>query len=147
MEEECCRARLVLLMTSLLALLAMLLAHVIDDFGLQHFTHLNELKTKTWWIEQCYLAKKYNNIDTSIYKNDYIVCLVLHAFKWSCMTLLPGILILGFPQTWLLASLVCANTIVHAYIDDMKANKLKINLVQDQLMHLAQIIVTFLCLV
>ena len=57
-------------MTFLLALLASLVVHVIDDFGLQHFTHLNELKQKTWWIEQCYVAKKYNNIETSIYKYD-----------------------------------------------------------------------------
>lgn len=118
-------------MTSFLGLLAMLLAHVIDDFGLQHFTHLNELKTKAWWIEQCYLAKKYNNIDTSIYRHDYIVCLVLHAFKWSCMTLLAGVLVLGLPSTWLLALLVVLNTVVHAFIDDLKANRLKLNLVQD----------------
>lgn len=129
-------------MTFLLALLASLVVHVIDDFGLQHFTHLNELKQKTWWIEQCYVAKKYNNIETSIYKYDYIVCLILHAFKWSCLTILPGLLIIGFPSTIVLALLIFFNTIFHALIDDLKANRFSINLIQDQVAHILQIIVT-----
>lgn len=129
-------------MTFLLALLASLVVHVIDDFGLQHFTHLNELKQKTWWIEQCYVAKKYNNIETSIYKYDYIVCLILHAFKWSCLTILPGLLIIGFPSTIVLALLIFFNTTIHALIDDLKANRFAINLIQDQVAHILQIIVT-----
>ena len=129
-------------MTFLLALLASLVVHVIDDFGLQHFTHLNELKQKTWWIEQCYIAKKYNYLDTSIYKYDYIVCLILHAFKWSCLTILPVLLIVGFPPAWAIALLICLNTTVHALVDDFKANRFAINLIHDQLVHIIQILVT-----
>ena len=36
------------------------------------------------------------------------------------------------------------NIIIHMITDNMKANKKKINLIQDQLIHLAQIVVTFL---
>lgn len=129
-------------MIFLLALLASLVVHVIDDFGLQHFTHLNELKQKTWWIEQCYVAKKYNYINTSIYKYDYIVCLILHAFKWSCLTILPGLLIIGFPPAIVLALLIFFNTAIHAVIDDFKANRFAINLIQDQAAHVLQIIMT-----
>lgn len=122
-------------MTILLAILVSLVVHVIDDFGLQHFTHLNELKQKTWWIEQCYVAKKYNYIETSIYKYDYIVCLILHAFKWSCMTILPSLLMFGLPSPLVLASIVFSNTALHAIVDHLKANKFAISLVQDQAMH------------
>lgn len=66
-----------------------------------------------------------------MYRYDYIACLVLHAFKWSCMVLLPGILALGLPPLWLLLALVFGNTLVHALVDDLKANKHKLNLVQD----------------
>jgi len=131
-------------MTVLLALIAAFVVHIIDDFGLQHFTHLNELKQKAWWSEQ---LKLHLALDASLYKYDYIVCLLLHAFKWSCLTLLPALLILGFPSAVTLTVLVVLNTAVHAVVDDLKANKLAINLIQDQLVHLLQIIVTVLALV
>ena len=130
-------------MTVLLAFLAALAVHVIDDFGLQHFTHLNELKQKAWWLEQ---LKAHPELDASLYKHDYIVCLLLHAFKWSCLTAVPVLLIAGLPSAWLLGLLIICNTAVHAVVDDLKANKLAISLVQDQLMHLLQIIVTVLAL-
>lgn len=131
-------------MIVLLALLAAFAVHVIDDFGLQHFTHLNELKQKAWWSEQ---LKLHPELDASLYKHDYIVCLLLHAFKWSCLTILPGLLIIGFPSTIVLALLIFFNTAIHAIVDDLKANKLAISLVQDQFVHLLQIIVTILALV
>ena len=37
---------------------------------------------------------------------------------------------------------IVANTLIHASVDHMKANMHKINLVQDQLIHVGQIIVT-----
>jgi hypothetical protein len=33
---------------------------------------------------------------------------------------------------------------IHAFVDDLKANRFKINLIADQLIHLAQIIGTWL---
>ena len=68
--------------------------------------------------------------------------MILHAFKWSCLTILPGLLIIGFPSTIVLALLIFFNTIFHALIDDLKANRFAINLIQDQVAHILQIIVT-----
>ena len=36
------------------------------------------------------------------------------------------------------------NVIIHGVIDDTKANKFKINLITDQMIHLVQIIVTWI---
>jgi len=36
-----------------------------------------------------------------------------------------------------------ANTLIHAIVDDLKANKHKINLIQDQTIHFMQILLTF----
>lgn len=38
---------------------------------------------------------------------------------------------------------VIVNAIIHAIVDDLKANKLKISLVTDQIIHFLQIIITF----
>ena len=38
---------------------------------------------------------------------------------------------------------IIGNAIIHGFVDDMKANKKKINLYQDQFMHIIQIIITF----
>jgi hypothetical protein len=35
------------------------------------------------------------------------------------------------------------NTILHAFIDDLKCNKKKINLITDQALHIIQIALTF----
>ena len=58
------------------------------------------------------------------------------------MTILPGLLIIGFPSTIVLALLIFFNTIFHALIDDLKANRFAINLIQDQVAHILQIIMT-----
>ena len=47
----------------------------------------------------------------------------------------------------LLIGCIIINMIVHAYVDDLKANKYKINLIEDQLTHLLQIWVTFIIVV
>ena len=58
------------------------------------------------------------------------------------MTILPGLLIIGFPSTIVLALLIFFNATIHALIDDLKANRFAINLIQDQVAHILQIIVT-----
>ena len=126
-------------MLYLTTFIAALVIHVLDDFGLQHFTHLNELKQKAWWTEQ---LKKYPALDARLYKHDYIVCLMLHAFKWTCLTMVPMLIAFGLPSAWTLALLVIFSTATHAFIDDLKANKLKISLLQDQAMHVLQLIVS-----
>lgn len=114
-------------------LLSMIFLHIIDDYKLQGI--LANMKQKKWWREQ----KEYN----SLYKNDYIIALVEHSFSWSFMIMLPIAVILHFNVGWWLIVYII-NMVIHAFVDNLKANKLKINLVIDQLIHIVQIIITWM---
>ena len=120
-------------------ILLSLFMHCLDDFVLQPIT-LSKLKQKTWWIKQC----KENGIDFSKYKNDYRMALFIHSISWSISILFPIIFILGYPKQHIIICLLVANIICHYIIDDSKANKMKLNLVTDQLFHLLQIFITYL---
>ena len=113
-------------------LLAMLFCHVIDDFYLQGI--LASMKQKMWWRKQEQYKEKY--------KYDYIPALIIHAFSWVFMIMLPITIYLKFNLGLLyLASPI--NLIIHAVVDDLKANKLKINLVVDQSIHICQILIVW----
>lgn len=118
----------------LFILFVMIFAHIVDDYYLQGI--LASLKQKTWWENQ----KSYK----PMYKYDYIVALIMHAFSWSFMISLP-ILYLGFTK-WIAVAIIL-NTIIHVIIDDLKANKYKINLIVDQSIHIVQIVITWVLLV
>ena len=123
----------------LLILFIMIFCHLIDDYKLQGI--LANMKQRQWWKEN---ANKY------MYRNDYKVALIEHAFSWSFMITLP-FLIISFIQnnTFLMILLVISyfiNTVIHAFIDNLKANKYVINLVEDQFAHLVQIICTWIIL-
>lgn len=111
----------------------MILCHIIDDFVLQPVC-LSNLKQKHWWEEHCYGKQ---------YKNDYKMALFIHSLSWSIMIHLPIIFII-MPVGWLLILSILINTIIHYIIDDLKANKYKINLITDQSIHFIQIILTFI---
>ena len=68
----------------------------------------------------------------------------MHAFSWAFMIMLPLIFVSPISPAFYVIFVV--NLAVHAYVDNLKANKHKINLWQDQLIHLAQIILTFIIL-
>lgn len=114
-------------------LLFMILLHVIDDFVLQPIS-LSNLKQKKWWEKQEGYSDKY--------KDDYKVALAIHSISWSIMIHIP--LVIMFPSLGQLALLISfiANALIHYYIDDLKANKLKINLFEDQMVHFWQICTT-----
>ena len=118
----------------LFILFVMIFAHIVDDYYLQGI--LASLKQKTWWENQ----KSYK----PLYKYDYIVALIMHAFSWSFMVSLP-ILYLGFTK-WIVVTIIL-NTIIHGIVDDLKANKGKINLIVDQSIHIVQIVITWVLLV
>lgn len=113
-------------------LLAMIFLHILDDFCLQGI--LASMKQRVWWIRQ----GGYNRI----YKNDYIISLIIHSFSWSFMFMLP-LMILGMNE-YIYLVLFILNVLLHTIVDHMKCNKLRINLVQDQLFHLFQIVITFI---
>lgn len=113
--------------------LFMILFHIIDDFVLQPIS-LSNLKQKKWWEKQEGYSDKY--------KDDYKVALAIHSISWSIMIHIP--LVIMFPSLGQLALLISfiVNAVIHYFIDDLKANKLKINLFEDQMIHFCQICTT-----
>lgn len=113
--------------------LFMILFHIIDDFVLQPIS-LSNLKQKKWWEKQEGYSDKY--------KDDYKVALAIHSISWSIMIHIP--LVIMFPSLGQLALLISfiVNAVIHYFIDDLKANKLKINLFEDQMIHFCQIFTT-----
>lgn len=118
----------------LFILFVMIFAHIVDDYYLQRI--LASLKQKSWWEKQ----ENYK----PLYKYDYIVALIMHAFSWSFMISLP-ILYFGFTK-WIMVAILL-NTIIHGIVDDLKANKGKINLIIDQSIHIVQVVITWILLV
>ena len=113
-------------------LMLMFFAHIVDDYYLQGW--LASAKQKKWWEQ---------NAPDKLYRFDYIMALVCHSFSWSFMIMLPWIIYAGSSLNFALIA-IPVNVIIHAIVDDLKANKHKLNLIQDQLIHLAQIVVTFI---
>ena len=56
----------------------------------------------------------------------------MHSISWAVMILMP-IMFLMNVNDWLLLKLFLINTGVHAVVDDLKANRYKLNLWTDQL--------------
>lgn len=119
-------------------LIFMIFAHIIDDYYLQGW--LASAKTKNWW-------KK--NAPDKLYSKDYIMALFCHSLSWSIMVFLPILIYSLYNQidlNWFYLVLPI-NLIIHAIIDDLKANKFKINLIIDQSIHFMQIIITWVIFV
>lgn len=114
--------------------LAMLFCHVFDDYTLQGI--LAQMKQESWWKNQKEYKPKY--------RNDYYAALVCHAVSWAFCIMLPVAAYLHFNVNDTFVWTFAVNVVVHAIVDDMKANLKTINLVQDQLVHLAQILATFI---
>ena len=123
-------------------LIFMLMAHIVDDYYLQGW--LASAKQKKWWEK---------NAPDTLYEKDYLMALFCHAMSWSIMTFLPILIYSLIPATntnlgWFYLA-VPINLVIHAVVDDLKANKFKINLIIDQIVHFTQILLTwwlFACL-
>jgi len=112
--------------------LMMLFLHTLDDFHLQGC--LANLKQKSWWAEHA---------PDPMYKHDWIPALMAHCISWTTLTMLPCILFMSVP-VWLAIVLFVFNAAFHFWIDDLKCNRMALNLIEDQLMHLSQLTLTFL---
>lgn len=120
----------------IILLITMFFCHIVDDYYLQGC--LANMKQKSWWEKQT---------SNKLYKYDYLMALVEHAFSWAFMIMLPLLIYMLYAHNLLIFGYIIAivvNCIIHAFIDDLKANKLLINLVIDQLLHFLQIIITWL---
>lgn len=119
----------------LFLLLGMLFLHLVDDYYLQGW--LASAKQKSWWEK---------NVPEELYSHDYIMALCEHAFSWTFMIMLiPTVFNYvcnhNIPVDYFL--FFALNWTIHSIVDDLKANKKDINLVQDQLFHIIQIILTW----
>lgn len=123
-------------MKNFFILLAMIACHIVDDYYLQGW--LASAKQRMWWK---------NNAPDKLYENDYLMALFMHSFSWTFMIMLiPSLL--NINDLSLLYFLVFgANLLIHAVVDNAKANLKKLNLIQDQLIHLCQIYVTWIIFV
>ena len=112
----------------------MIFLHIVDDYYLQGW--LASAKQKSYWEQ---------NAPDELYKHDYIMALFIHSFSWAFMIMVvPSVYTLIMTTNINNASLAIAlvfltNLFLHMVVDNSKANLKKINLVQDQLYHLAQI--------
>lgn len=127
---------------AILILIEMLFLHCFADYQLQGV--LASMKQKEWWIKQAPNIVEFNR---SQYKNDYKAALVAHSLEWSFAVLFP----MFYSTTNFLVysiilyvTLLVANTYFHYMVDDSKANKKMLNLVEDQLLHLGQILFSWL---
>ena len=124
-----------------LILITMVFCHIIDDFVLQSQGILALMKQEQWWKD---------NAPEDLYKYDYIVALFMHSFSWAFMTMIIPTIYLFVTESfiwWHLLFLFIWNICIHAVVDDLKANKKKINLILDQSIHMVQIICTWIIMI
>lgn len=116
----------------ILLLIAMIFCHIVDDYYLQGW--LASAKQKSWWEK---------NAPDKMYEHDYLAALFMHSFSWSFMIMLiPTLYVLLVGGIWSPIVFV-ANLVIHMVVDDLKANQKKINLIQDQSIHMVQIFATW----
>lgn len=118
-------------MNNIFIVLLMIFMHIVDDYYLQGW--LASAKQKKYWEE---------NAPEKLYAKDYIWALIMHSFSWAFMIMLPIAFVKGFDIGIVFLIVFVSNLILHAVVDDAKANKRKINLWTDQIIHLCQIILT-----
>ena len=118
-------------MSNVFIVLLMIFCHIVDDYYLQGW--LASAKQKKYWEE---------NAPDKLYRYDYIWALIMHSFSWAFMIMLPIAFVKGFDLSVSFLIAFIANLVIHAVTDDLKANKRKINLWTDQIIHFCQITIT-----
>lgn len=114
--------------------LIMVAIHVLHDFN--QGEPIANMKQKDWWKEH-YPAR--------LYRNDYIIVLILHGVLWSVLVSIPIFVfrycIYDEVYNSLIVFSIIINAMVHAFIDHLKANRKCISLLQDQILHLLQLLI------
>ena len=71
----------------------------------------------------------------------------MHSFSWSFMIMLPPTIALMVTGGIWKPVLLIVNLMIHMFVDNLKANEKKINLIQDQIIHVIQVIFTWWVLI
>lgn len=134
-------------MNVLFIFLLIIFLHIIADFNLQGI--LSSLKQKRFWIrknieKECFeiCSAKTFALEHK-YRFDYWVALFIHSFMWIFIVMLPVAFKMNFNINFAFILLFILNLIIHVVVDDLKANKLKISLLEDQGFHLLQLLSIF----
>ena len=111
-------------MKYIILFLSMLFCYIVDDYYLQGW--LASAKQKDWWRK---------NAPEPLYRNDYVMALIEHAFSWTFMIHLPIIIYtiifnISINVNWFFVVFII-NWGIHVLTDNAKANLKKINLIQD----------------
>lgn len=141
-------------------ILMCILLHLFADYTLQGW--LASGKQRAWWNEQIdkmldmykashhdFVVNEYNKTRIENehnrlklkYGRDWAMAMFEHSLYWTLVTFAP-IIFFHRVNDWVVLGVVVINTIFHCVVDDLKANKFAINLVDDQMLHFAQIIFT-----
>ena len=125
-------------MTALYLFILCLWCHVLDDYWLQGC--MAKLKQRDWWRGQLTeeMVKRGTRLEDTIYRHDYIAALAMHAAQWAVSIMVPLIIV----RPWEAGFYVVAwliNAPLHALVDDLKANRHLVSLVNDQLFHVLQV--------
>lgn len=142
----------------ILILFIMIFLHIVDDYYLQGI--LVKMKQIDWWREQLHVPSYVEILEDfkdpskyrewKMYRYDWVIALLAHAFSWSFMISLPSIILLmiGHKDNIVMyIIMLLINILVHTLVDDAKANRHLINLVQDQSIHIIQILLTYYILI
>ena len=125
-----------------LILMCMLFLHIVADYLMQGI--LANMKQRSWWEQ---------NAPDPLYENDYKIALAEHAFSWTFMIMLPITIMMVVNDNILIipwSILFLANCIIHAWIDNLKANVGNTSLFVDQTIHICQVYATWrlmMCLI
>lgn len=119
----------------------MFLLHFFADFNLQIGSGMDKFKQRKWWSDQLpnNTVERDRYLIFKKYRYDYLCGLVCHGLYWSLIVCLPILLAGGF--WYALNSL--AHGAIHVFVDDAKANRMKLNLWQDQAIHALQVLLVW----
>lgn len=123
-------------MNAAFVFLWMIFFHIVDDYYLQGW--LASAKQKSYWEA---------NAPDDLYKLDYIWALIMHSFSWAFMIMLPIAYFRGFAIGIDFVVIFAINIGLYAFTDNCKANWKSISLIHDQIVHMFQILFTFIVLI
>ena len=102
------------------------------------------MKQRSWWWEQC-RKTVWGTFEEQFrkYRHDHVAACVCHSLLWTLVTFSPILFLDGRVGNAFAAVCVALNTAFHAVVDDLKANRFRLNLVTDQALHAMQILATW----
>ena len=115
--------------------ITILFFHIIADYNLQGI--LGQMKTVRFWKDLKERESKRQD-GFKIHEKDWIMAMAEHSFMWSFIVHLPIMIFYTINPITILSS-ICINTCFHFIIDSLKASTNTINLLIDQLFHMAQL--------